>query len=79
MATDNATNDPKTATADEAAIQDLPESQDSSALTPDEEKKVIGGAASSALVMPVTGDASAMNQTQAAHKGTQTMTKFAGS
>ncbi len=45
MATDNPTNDPKTATADEAAIQDLPESKDSTALTPDEETNVRGGGA----------------------------------
>ncbi len=45
MATDNPTNDPKTATADEAAIQDLPESKVSTALTPDEETNVRGGAA----------------------------------
>jgi hypothetical protein len=43
MATSNPTNDPKNATADEAAIQDLPASQDSTALTPDEEKNVMGG------------------------------------
>jgi len=43
MATSNPTNDPKTAKADEAAIQDLPESKDSRELTPDEEKNVIGG------------------------------------
>ncbi len=45
MATSNPTNDPKNAMADEAAIQDLPESKDSRALTPDEEKNVRGGAA----------------------------------
>jgi len=43
MATSNPTNDPKTAKADEAAIQDLPESKDAWELTPDEEKNVIGG------------------------------------
>ena len=46
MTTSNPTNDPKTAKADEAKIQDLPESKDSRELTPDEEKNVIGGAAS---------------------------------
>ena len=45
MATSNPTNDPKRAKADEAAIQDLPESKDSRALTPDEEKNVMGGRA----------------------------------
>jgi hypothetical protein len=43
MATSNPTKDPNTATADDAAIQDLPESKDSTALTPDEEKNVLGG------------------------------------
>ncbi len=48
MATSNLTNDPKTATADEAAIQDLPESKDSRALTPDEETNVRGGVTAAA-------------------------------
>ena len=43
MATSNATNDPKTAKADQARIADLPESKDSRELTPDEEKNVVGG------------------------------------
>jgi hypothetical protein len=43
MATSNPKNDPKLATADETAIRDLSESKDSKALTPDEEKNVVGG------------------------------------
>jgi len=46
MTTRNPTNDPKTAKADEARIQGLPESKDFRELTPDEEKNVVGGAAS---------------------------------
>jgi hypothetical protein len=43
MATSNPTNNPNMATADDAAIQDLPESKDSTAVTPDEAKNVMGG------------------------------------
>jgi hypothetical protein len=43
MATSNPTKDPRNEMADEAAIEDLPETQDSTALTPDEEKNVVGG------------------------------------
>ncbi len=49
MTTSNPTNDPKSATANEVAIQDLPESKDcrggGGRMTPDEETNVRGGAA----------------------------------
>jgi hypothetical protein len=49
MATSNPTNDPKTAKADEARIQDLPESEDFRELTPDEDKSVVGGGANDGI------------------------------
>jgi len=45
MTTSSPTNDPKTAKAYEARIQDLLESTDFRELTPDEAKNVVGGAA----------------------------------
>ncbi len=53
MTTSNPTNDPKTATANEATIKDLPESKESRELTPDEDENVVGGGATSGFIKAV--------------------------
>jgi hypothetical protein len=53
MTTSNSNNDPKNATTDEATITDLPESKESKELTPDEDKNVVGGAATSGFIKAV--------------------------
>ena len=67
MATSDPKNDPKPVKAVEARILKLTESNDARELTPDEEKSVVGGAA--------TGGGSGAT----AHKAADAMSSFAGS